>query len=100
MLQVFKMKLVAVLTFWLIANCMTALSASPSAPKVSSSAAAGSRPNVIVLMTDDQGYGEFSIHGNPIAHTPNIDRLEIVRSPGRICGRNDHGVPDQAEMRF
>ncbi len=39
------------------------------------------RPNVILVMTDDQGYGEFSCHGNPIAHTPNIDRLasESVR---------------------
>lgn len=33
------------------------------------------RPNVIVVMTDDQGYGEFSCHGNPITDTPNIDRL-------------------------
>jgi arylsulfatase A-like enzyme len=37
--------------------------------------AADSPPNVIVVMTDDQGYGEFSCHGNPIAKTPNIDRL-------------------------
>jgi arylsulfatase A-like enzyme len=34
-----------------------------------------SRPNVIVVMTDDQGYGEFSCHGNPLAETPHIDRL-------------------------
>ncbi|MEL6106034.1 MAG: arylsulfatase [Planctomycetota bacterium] len=33
------------------------------------------RPNVIVVMTDDQGYGEFSCNGNPITETPNIDRL-------------------------
>lgn len=33
------------------------------------------RPNVIVIMTDDQGYGEFSCHGNPIAQTPHIDQL-------------------------
>lgn len=33
------------------------------------------RPNVIIVMTDDQGYGEFSCHGNPIARTPHIDRL-------------------------
>ena len=37
--------------------------------------AVADQPNVIVVMTDDQGYGEFSCHGNPIAHTPNIDRL-------------------------
>lgn len=36
---------------------------------------AADRPNVIVVMTDDQGYGEFSCHGNPITRTPNIDRL-------------------------
>ena len=33
------------------------------------------RPNVIVIMTDDQGYPELSIHGNPILKTPNLDRL-------------------------
>jgi arylsulfatase A-like enzyme len=32
-------------------------------------------PNVIVVMTDDQGYGEFSFNGNPVTNTPNIDRL-------------------------
>ena len=42
---------------------------------------AAERPNVIVILTDDQGYGEFSCHGNPIAETPHIDRLarESVR---------------------
>ena len=39
------------------------------------SAFAAKQPNLIVVMTDDQGYGEFSIHGNPITETPNIDRL-------------------------
>ncbi len=33
------------------------------------------KPNVIVVMTDDQGYGEFSCHGNPIVRTPHVDRL-------------------------
>ncbi len=45
------------------------------------SAVGATRPNVIVVMTDDQGYGEFSCHGNPIARTPRVDRLasESVR---------------------
>ena len=33
------------------------------------------KPNVILVMTDDQGYGELSIHGNPILRTPNLDTL-------------------------
>jgi len=32
-------------------------------------------PNVIIVMTDDQGYGELSYHGNPILKTPNLDEL-------------------------
>ncbi|MCK0148233.1 arylsulfatase [Arenibacter sp. F26102] len=33
------------------------------------------KPNVIVIMTDDQGYGELSVHGNPILKTPELDKL-------------------------
>jgi len=32
-------------------------------------------PNVIVVMTDDQGYPELSVHGNPVVKTPHLDRL-------------------------
>ncbi len=33
------------------------------------------QPNVIVVLTDDQGYGDLSAHGNPILETPNMDAL-------------------------
>ncbi|MEM9413426.1 MAG: arylsulfatase, partial [Planctomycetota bacterium] len=38
--------------------------------------ATGERPNVILIVTDDQGYGDMSCHGNPWLETPNLDRLE------------------------
>ena len=39
------------------------------------------RPNVIILITDDQGYGDLSCHGNPVLKTPHLDRLhdEAIR---------------------
>jgi arylsulfatase A-like enzyme len=33
------------------------------------------RPNVLIIITDDQGHGDLGIHGNPVIKTPNFDRL-------------------------
>lgn len=42
---------------------------------------AGKRPNIIFILTDDQGYGDLSATGNPVLKTPNIDKFynESVR---------------------
>ena len=39
------------------------------------------KPNVVFVLTDDQGYGDLACTGNPWIHTPNIDRFhkECVR---------------------
>lgn len=36
---------------------------------------AETKPNVLIIMTDDQGYPELSVHGNPVLQTPNLDKL-------------------------
>ncbi len=33
------------------------------------------KPNVVLIMTDDQGYGDLGCHGNPILKTPELDKL-------------------------
>jgi arylsulfatase A-like enzyme len=47
----------------------------------SENASARRRPNVILVMTDDQGYGDIAAQGNTKIQTPNLDRLrsESVR---------------------
>ena len=43
--------------------------------------ASSDRPNVVFVITDDQGYGDLGCHGNEIIRTPNLDALhgESVR---------------------
>jgi arylsulfatase A-like enzyme len=33
------------------------------------------QPNIVVIVTDDLGYGELSIQGNPEIPTPHIDSI-------------------------
>lgn len=37
--------------------------------------AAPARPNVLLILSDDQGYGDFSGTGNPVVATPVLDRF-------------------------
>ena len=35
----------------------------------------GSRPNIVLVMTDDQGMGDLSCMGNEVVRTPKIDHF-------------------------
>jgi len=42
---------------------------------VYSAPASDARPNLLVILTDDQGFGELGVTGNPVIRTPNMDRF-------------------------
>jgi arylsulfatase A-like enzyme len=61
---------VTVLSVLLVFSCILASCASP---EVEDKVVA--RPNVIVILADDLGYGDTSVYGSKIVKTPNIDAL-------------------------
>ena len=54
-----------------------------------------SQPNVIIVITDDQGYGDLGCHGNDLIRTPNID--EFYNESSRLT--NFHVSPTCAPTR-
>ncbi len=36
---------------------------------------AGTKPNIILILSDDQGYGDLGRNGNPVIQTPNLNKL-------------------------
>ena len=43
--------------------------------KIGTCAAKRSVPNIVLILADDQGWGDLSLHGNTNLATPNLDRL-------------------------
>lgn len=78
----------------MLRNFLTALLLAILATQSSSDAQAGP-PNVLLIITDDQGYGDIGFHGNQEIQTPSIDAL--ARSSLRLT--NFHVDPTCAETR-
>ena len=62
-------------------------------------AAAAAKPNVVIILADDLGYGDVGCYGATKIKTPNIDRLaaEGVRftqayTPGSVCSPTRYGL--------
>lgn len=62
------------MSVYLLAALVLAIGATPET--VTAQAEFGGparRPNVVLVLTDDQGYGDLAVHGHPVLRTPNID---------------------------
>lgn len=59
--------------FWTAIAFFAGAAFSPSI--VHAEAADSDQPNIILILTDDQGYGDFGAHGHPFVRTPNMDRI-------------------------
>src|SRR5829696_137509 len=56
------------ITLPLLVVCLSAASAAAQAP-------AAAKPNIVLIITDDVGYGDLGSYGAPDIKTPNIDSL-------------------------
>ena len=53
------------------------------------------QPNVVIVITDDQGYGDLGCTGNPIIQTPEIDKL----AGESVCLLDYHVAPTCSPTR-
>ena len=61
--------------FWVFLSMLCCLTLVAKPAKRATKALKGAKPNVVFILTDDQGMGDLSCMGNTILKTPHIDAL-------------------------
>jgi arylsulfatase A-like enzyme len=56
-------------------GCVALLAAAGTAGVWTAAAQTPSRPNIVIILADDMGYGDLSSFGNPSIRTPRFDRM-------------------------
>lgn len=84
------------LILWITLVCQSSVVANePTLESASAESTSLKKPNVILIITDDQGYGDVGFHGNEMIQTPNLNRL--AKESFRLS--NFHVDPTCAETR-
>jgi arylsulfatase A len=85
-------KIVAVVFVGLLLGCQNNSEEVAESPK-------SNRPNIVIFLADDLGYGDLGSYGNPIIDTPHIDtfaaegvRMTDFHSAGTVCSPSRAGL--------
>ena len=57
-----------------------------------------SRPNMVLVMADDMGFGDLGFTGNPLIETPNLDAM--ARRSARLSGAGRPAVLSKRTPSF
>jgi arylsulfatase A-like enzyme len=58
-----------------VAACGGSTSSGPATPTPTATPAPAAPPNIVLILTDDQGWGDLSSYGSTTIQTPTLDRL-------------------------